>query len=93
MQLAYERRKLRSNERQLMVWSGQSHDEEPLTAVSNTSRTIHDWSRDGKWLLVSQTTLREHEIWLVPLASAPLAESKAQKIVSDSTHLLFQPHS
>ena len=95
MQLAYERRKLRTNEKQLMVWSSQSHDEEPLTAVSNTGRPIHDWSRDGKWLLVCQDALREQvqEIWLFPLASAPHAESNAQTIVSDSTHLLFQSHS
>ena len=93
MQLAYERRKLRTNERQLMVWSGQSGDEEPLTTVSNTGRGISDWSRDGKWLLVTQATPQANEIWLLPLASAPHAERKAQKIVSDSTHLLFQPHS
>ena len=34
MQLAYERRKLGTNERQLMVWSSQSRDEEPLTTVA-----------------------------------------------------------
>jgi len=92
-QLAYERRKLRTNERQLMVWSGQSRDEEPLTTVSNSGRGISDWSRDGKWLLVTQATPQVNEIWLLPLASAPHAERKAQKIVSDSTHLLFQPRS
>ena len=93
MQLAYERRKLRTNERQLMVWSSQSHDEEPLTAVSNTDRTVSDWSRDGKWLVVYQATPEANEIWLLPVASAPHAERKAQKIVSDSTHQLFQAHS
>ena len=93
MQLAYERRKLGTNERQLMVWSSQSHDEEPLTTMSNTHRTIYDWSRDGKWLLVTQATPQANEIWLLPLASAPHAETEAQKIVSDSTHELCQPHS
>ena len=93
MQLAYESRKLRTSEKQLMVWSGQSRDEEPLTTVSKTGRGISDWSRDGKWLVVTQTTPQASEIWLLPLASAPHAERKAQKIVSDSTHQLFQPHS
>ena len=93
MQLAYERRKLGTNERQLMVWSGQSRDEEPLTTVSNTGGDIYDWSRDGKWLVVGQATPQANEIWLLPIASAPHAESKAQKIVSDSTHQLFQAHS
>jgi hypothetical protein len=72
MQLAYERRKLRTNEQQRMVWFSQSH---------------------GKWLVACQATPQAAEIWLVPLASAPHAERKAQKIVSDSTHLLFQSHS
>ena len=93
MQLAYERRKLGTNERQLMVWSGQSRDEEPLTTVSNTGRVICDWSRDGKWLVVRQATPQANEIWLLPLASVPHAETEAKKIVSDSTHLLFQAHS
>ena len=94
MQLAYGRRKLGTNERQLMVWSGQSRDEEPLTTVSTTGGwTIFDWSRDGKWLVVGQGTPPASEIWLLPVASAPHAESKAQKIVSDSTHQLFQAHS
>ena len=94
MQLAYGRRKLGTNERQLIVWSGQSRDEEPLTTVSNTGGwTISDWSRDGKWLVACQGTPQANEIWLLPLASAPHAETDAQKIVSDSTHQLFQPHS
>jgi serine/threonine protein kinase len=92
MQLAYERRKLRTNERQLMVWSGQSHDEEPLTTVSNTDRTIYDWSRDGKWLLVSQGTPQANRIWLLPIASAPHAETAAQEIVFDPAYQLYQAH-
>jgi Tol biopolymer transport system component/DNA-binding winged helix-turn-helix (wHTH) protein len=92
MQLAYERRKLRTNERQLMVWSTQSHDEEPLTTVSNADRTIYDWSRDGKWLLVSQGTPQANGIWLLPVASAPHAETAAQEITSDPAYELYQPH-
>jgi hypothetical protein len=42
---------------------------------------------------VYQATPQANEIWLLPLASAPHAESKAQRIVSDSTHLIFQAHS
>jgi hypothetical protein len=76
-----------------MVWSGQSRDEEPLTTVSDAGRGISDWSRDGKWLVVGQGTPPASEIWLLPVASAPHAERKAQKIISDSTHLLFQAHS
>ena len=93
VQVAYERRKLGTNDQQLMVWSGESHDEEPLTTVSDPHWSIFDWSRDGRWLVVGQATPQANEIWLLPFASAPHAESKAQKIVSDSKHLLFQAHS
>ena len=50
MRLAYERRNLKTNERQLMVWSKQTHDEEPI-AAQNTVGGPYDWSPDGKWLL------------------------------------------
>ena len=93
VQLAYERRKLGTKEQQLMVWSDQSHDEEPLTTVSDPHWSVFDWSRDGKWLVVGQSTPQAEEILLLPIASAPHAESKAQMIVSDSKHLLFQAHS
>lgn len=91
LQLAYERRKLSTNEHQLMIWSDRNHDEEPLT-TGNLDRTIYDWSRDGKWLLVSQNTLQADGIWLLPVASAPHAESAVQEITSDSAHELYQPH-
>ncbi len=89
MQLVYERRKLKTLERQLMAWSGESHDEEPLTTLSNTPiGFVFDWSRDGKWLL----TANEGGIWMVPVGSAPHAETAAQKIISDSAYQLYQPH-
>jgi hypothetical protein len=62
-----------------MVWSSQSHD-----AKSHS----HKWSYPCCSLLP-----QANEIWLLPLASAPHTETEAQKIVSDSTHELWQPHS
>jgi Tol biopolymer transport system component/DNA-binding winged helix-turn-helix (wHTH) protein len=89
MQLAYERRNRRTNERQVMLWSSQSREEEPLTTLSsNTLWAPYDWSADGKWLLTGQA----EEIWLVPLAAAPHAETAAQKIISDPQYQLYQPH-
>ena len=64
-----------------MVWSRDSHSEEPLTSPpSNTFPLIYDWSPDNKWLLVSQIGggARE-ELWILPLASAPRAEAAAKK--------------
>jgi Tol biopolymer transport system component/DNA-binding winged helix-turn-helix (wHTH) protein len=82
-QLAYERRNRKTNERQLMLWSSQSHEEKPL----GSTLSIWDWSPDGKWLLSA------HEgLWLVPVAAAPHAETAAQKIASDPAYQLYQPH-
>jgi len=83
-QLAYQRRNRRTNERQLMLWSSQSHEEKPL----GSSRGVWDWSPDGKWLLTSSS----EGIWLVPVAAAPHAETAAQKITSDPAYQLYQPY-
>jgi Tol biopolymer transport system component/DNA-binding winged helix-turn-helix (wHTH) protein len=86
MQLAYDRRDLKTNERQLMVWSTQTYDEQPL-AAPNTFTGIFDWSPDGKWLLAT----RRNEIWLAPVASAPHVERAMRKIISEhSNYFLFQ---
>ena len=86
MRLAYERRQLGTTEKQLMVWSSQSHEEEPLTTPGSSLR-ITDWSPDGKWLLAGTD---EGGIWLVPFAAAPHAETAAQKITSDPAYELYQ---
>jgi len=84
MRLAYERRNRRTNERQLMAWSSQSHEEEPL----GSTLAPWDWSPDGKWLLSAS-----EGIWLVPVAAAPHAEAAAQKIISpDPAYQIYQPH-
>jgi Tol biopolymer transport system component/DNA-binding winged helix-turn-helix (wHTH) protein len=101
--LAYQRRNRRTNEKQLMVWSSQSHEEEPLTTLGSTLG-VWDWSPDGNWLLATNheisTRQGSHQggaqaeaIWLVPVASAPHAETAAQKITSsDPAYVLYQPH-
>jgi len=86
MRLVYQLRNRRTNERQLVVWSSQNHEEEPLTTLGSTLGSA-DWSLDGKWL----ACLGEG-IWLVPVAAAPHAETAAQKIVSpDPAYELYQP--
>jgi Tol biopolymer transport system component/DNA-binding winged helix-turn-helix (wHTH) protein len=86
MRLVYQRRNRRTNERQLVVWSSQNHEEEPLTTLGSTLWSA-DWSLDGKWL----ACLGEG-IWLVPFAAAPHAETAARKIVSpDPAYELYQP--
>jgi Tol biopolymer transport system component/DNA-binding winged helix-turn-helix (wHTH) protein len=83
--LAYERRNLKTNERQLMVWSSETHDEQPL-AAPNTFTDVLSWSSDGKWLLTNYM----NEIWLAPVSSAPHVEMAMRKIISDRSEYLFQ---
>jgi len=75
--LAYERRDLKTNERQLMVWSSQTHDEEPL-AAPNTLGAADDWSPDGNWLAATNNK----GIWLAPVTSAPHLEMAMRRIIS-----------
>ena len=89
-QLVYERRNLTTNQRQLMLWSTQSREEEPLTGPGKDLGVVNDWSGDGKWLLTLDTDL--HGLWLVPFPSSPHADAVAQKIASDPRYQLYQPH-
>ena len=85
--LVFMRRKLTTNDNQLMVWYSQNHEEEPLTTEGSNIGSVEDWSSDGKWLLTT------HEgIWLVPLDAAPHAETAARKIIYDPSYQIFQPH-
>jgi Tol biopolymer transport system component len=78
---------------QLMIWSSETHNEEPFTTLSDTERVVYDWSTDGAWLLVSQVaTDTRAEVWLLPVAAAPHAETAARKIISDPKYDLWQPH-
>ena len=77
-----------------MVWSSQTHEEEPLTELSTGPKISYEWSPDGKGLLVSQapSASERMQVWLLNLADAPHAEISAQKIVSDSVYGLYQAH-
>jgi Tol biopolymer transport system component len=90
--LAYQREK--HGERQLMMSYAENRIEEPLTTLGKTNwQIVYDWSPDGKALLVSQGgDSQPFEVWLVPVARAPHAETSARKIISSPTSSLFQPH-
>ena len=54
-QLAYTRQKSgEATPAQMMIWSSQTHSEEPLTTLSEVQRFPMDWSSDGAWLLTVQ---------------------------------------
>jgi Tol biopolymer transport system component/DNA-binding winged helix-turn-helix (wHTH) protein len=97
--LAYERTKFRDGheyQRQLVVWSSESHNEEPITAPSRARSGVgvYDWSPNGELLLVSQENSDTHryEVWLLTVADAPHAEVSARKILSHPVFGLYQPH-
>src|SRR5215467_5678409 len=74
-----------TQESQLMLWSGETHNEEPLTTASHLGRAPTDWSPDGKFLLMIQdnnNTGRE-EIWQLPVAARPHAEGGVRRIISN----------
>jgi Tol biopolymer transport system component/DNA-binding winged helix-turn-helix (wHTH) protein len=85
-QLLYERRNPRTNEHQLVLWSNKSHEEVPLTGVTQSG--VYDWSRDGKWLSDADV----NEIWLIPFPIAPHSKTNAKKVTSNPAYKLYQPH-
>ena len=87
MRLAYARRTPQSTEFQLMTWSIHDHEEEPLTGLT-TIGPLCDWSPDGRWLLSTSGSA----IWLVPVASAPHAETGVRQIASDPAYRIYQSH-
>jgi Tol biopolymer transport system component/DNA-binding winged helix-turn-helix (wHTH) protein len=83
----------KENVTDVVVWSSQSHDEQPITALDR-GKAVYDWSPDGKALLVSQEDSGTHreEVWLLTVADAPHAEVSARKILSDTGYDLWQAH-
>jgi Tol biopolymer transport system component/DNA-binding winged helix-turn-helix (wHTH) protein len=92
MRLAYTRSNfLDQGETQVMVWSAENRREEPLMAPNTRGSSVWDWSPLGQLLLVGQNSdQKRSEIWVVPLAAAPRAETAARKIASDPAYDLFQ---
>ena len=92
--LVYTREKPATGEGQLVIWSGESRTEDPITTFGNLYRDAYDWSLDGKQLLVSQADLDANAagIWLLPIAAKPHAETAGRRIVSKPGVGLFESH-
>jgi hypothetical protein len=71
-----------------LIWSVDNRTETPLTALSDITPIIYDWSANGEELLLSQNSGEgdREEGWRLPVAAAPHAEAKAQKIISDPAY-------
>jgi len=93
--LRYEKAAIGQGESRLMVWSRQTHKEEPITAPSTLTQIVHEWSADGKQLLASLENSDTHraEIWLMPIANAgPQSGPSARKIAFHPTYSLWDSH-
>ena len=88
MQLVYQRRKPGTSEAQLMLWSSQSREEQPLKGLSNYLGVVYDWSPDRKWLLGAEP----HGILLLSAPSASHAETAARNVVSNPAYQIYQQH-
>jgi Tol biopolymer transport system component/DNA-binding winged helix-turn-helix (wHTH) protein len=88
--LAYIR--VRAHQGQIMIWSTESRQEEPLTSPSDNYPFVYDWFPDGRSLLVTKARLAGNDtVWQISVA-APRAESQERMIISDPAYDLYQAH-
>jgi serine/threonine protein kinase/Tol biopolymer transport system component len=92
--LIYTRQKSQAEESQIMMWSVENRTEEPITAPGKIVPLVYDWSSDGKELLISQynSEAQRWEVWRLPVAAAPHADTAARKIISNPAYDVWQPH-
>jgi len=94
--LAYHRRNSVTGENSIVVMPKRGGDEVILTSpTSHEGRGFPwDWSLDSEWILGNSRHLppRKSVIWLLPLSSAPHAETRARIVASDPEHDLDDPH-
>jgi len=92
--LAYTR--VRAEQGQIMIWSAENRQEEPLTspssAVDDNLPYVYDWFPDGRSLLFTKSRPAGNStVWRIPVA-APRAESQERMIISDPAYHLYQAH-
>ncbi len=91
MRLAYTRSDfLDQGETQVMLWSGENRREEPVMAPNTRIPWCGIGHRLASCYWWARTATRRAEIWVMPLAAAPHAETAARKIASDPAYDLYQ---
>jgi Tol biopolymer transport system component len=91
--LAYTRTNLANGSLQLMLWSTETREEQPLTDPDLPVSIVYDWPPDADGLLVARTNsqTQKNELWRMPL-SPPHAQRAARKVAGDPELDLYQPH-
>jgi Tol biopolymer transport system component len=100
--LAYTRIRSESDQGQIMVWSTDTRQEEPVTSPTSERSPkespfhllVYDWSPDGRSLPISKANFDTLDVtvWQVPISAAPHAELQERKIIGDPRFTIFQPH-
>jgi Tol biopolymer transport system component/DNA-binding winged helix-turn-helix (wHTH) protein len=101
IRLAYVRFPQNSDEGQIMVWSAETRQEEPVTSLAqaNSATTsppflhVYGWSPDGRSLLFTKANSdgTDVTVWQVPMSAAPHAELQERKIIADPRFSIYQP--
>jgi Tol biopolymer transport system component/DNA-binding winged helix-turn-helix (wHTH) protein len=91
---AYARWQNDSDNVQVVVWSSELRNEDPLQAGKLAYAIVFDWSPDGKSLLVSRykDLTSEPSIWQLFVDPSLSGKSSAREITSDPNYALFQAH-
>jgi Tol biopolymer transport system component/DNA-binding winged helix-turn-helix (wHTH) protein len=93
--LAYRRFNTSTSQNQIMVWSAQSHTEEPVSKSSSAYMIPYDWSLDAERLLFSlqSSETDRTEVWLLPVGAVNASkEQLAKRIIFDPELDIWQPH-
>ena len=91
---AYARWQNDADNVQVVVWSSEQRNEDPLQAGHLAFAIVFDWSPDGKSVLVSRykDLTSEPSIWQLFVDPSSSGKSSAREITSDPNYGLFQAH-
>jgi Tol biopolymer transport system component len=91
---AYVRSQNVSDNVQVVVWSSEHRNEDPLQAGNLAFAIVFDWSPDGKSVLLSRykDLISQPSIWQLFIDPSLSGKSSAREITSDPNYALFQAH-
>jgi Tol biopolymer transport system component/DNA-binding winged helix-turn-helix (wHTH) protein len=91
---AYVRSQNVADNVQVVVWSSEHRNEDPLQAGHLAFAIVFDWSPDGKSVLVSRwkDLTSQPSIWQLFVEPSSSGKSSAREITSDPNYALYQAH-